>query len=91
MAREAKQTVDTVFQRYLRALKAKQKIFNLSDEQVEEMGLEVVLRTKHGNTKSNQIIKGSKTDVEELILVLSYTDYESSYISIEIEDINIIL
>ncbi|WBF04105.1 hypothetical protein VL14_ORF160 [Staphylococcus phage vB_SauM_VL14] len=91
MAREAKQTVNTLLQRYRTALRAKKIIFNLTDDQIEEMDLEVTLTTKYSNSVTNQVIKGTDKDVSMLILILSNEEFNDKVINIEIEEVNIIL
>ncbi|QKV30762.1 hypothetical protein [Staphylococcus phage ESa1] len=101
MAIEAKQTINTLYQRYKRALRAKQTIFNLSDDQIEEMELEVSLVTYHNNSKSvdtkvynkvtKQIIKGTDKGISMLIMLLSKEEFDDKFINIEIDEVNIIL
>jgi len=91
MAIEAKQTVNTVYQQYRTALRSKQIIFNLTDDQIEEMDLEVVLNTIYNNRKTQQVIKGTEHDVSMLIMFLSKEYYYDESVNIEIEDVNIIL
>lgn len=91
MATEAKQTVNTVYQQYKKVLRSKQIIFNLTDDQIEEMDLEVVLNTKYGNHKTRQVIKGTDKDISMLIMILSKEEFEDEFTKIEIEDVNITL
>lgn len=91
MATEAKQTVNTVYQQYRTALRSKQVIFNLTDDQIEEMDLEVVLNTKYNNRKTQQVIKGTEEGISMLIMTLSKKEFEDESVNIEIEDVNIIL
>ncbi|WJJ57017.1 hypothetical protein vBSAP01_227 [Staphylococcus phage vB_SAP01] len=91
MAIEAKQTIDTLNQRYNRARRAKQTIFNLSDDQIEEMELEVSLVTHYSKSKTEQIIKGTDKDISILIMILSKEEFDDKFINIEIEEVNIIL
>ena len=91
MAIEAKQTVNTLFKRYKTALRSKQTIFNLTNDQIEEMDLEVVLNTKYNNHETRQVIKGTERDVSMLIMVLSKEDYYDESVNIEIEDVSITL
>lgn len=91
MAIEAKQTVDTLLQRYRTALRSKQVIFNLTNDQIEEMDLEVTLNTKHGNSETQQVIKGTEEGISILIMNLPGTEFDSDNLNIEIEDINITL
>ena len=91
MAIEAKQTVNTLFKRYKTALRSKQTIFNLTNDQIEEMDLEVVLNTKYNNHETRQVIKGTEHDVSMLIMVLSKEDYYDESVNIEIEDVSITL
>ena len=91
MAIEAKQTVNTLFKRYKTALRSKQTIFNLTNDQIEEMDLEVVLNTKYNNQETRQVIKGTEHDVSMLIMVLSKEDYYDESVNIEIEDVSITL
>lgn len=91
MAIEAKQTVNTVYQQYRTALRSKQIIFNLTDDQIEEMDLEVVLNTKYNNRKTQQVIKGTEEGISMLIMTLSKKEFEDEFTEIEVEDVNIIL
>ena len=91
MATEAKQTVNTVYQQYRTALRSKQVIFNLTDDQIEEMDLEVVLNTVYNNRKTQQVIKGTEEGISMLIMTLSKKEFEDESVNIEIEDVNIIL
>ena len=91
MATEAKQTVNTVYQQHRTALRSKQVIFNLTDDQIEEMDLEVVLNTKYNNRKTQQVIKGTEEGISMLIMTLSKKEFEDESVNIEIEDVNIIL
>lgn len=91
MAIEVKQTVNTLLQRYRTALRSKQTIFNLTDDQIEAMDLEVVLNTKYGKSETQQVIKGTEHDVSMLIGLLSNEDYYNESVNIEIEELNIIL
>lgn len=91
MASEAKQTVNTLFKRYKTALRSKQIIFNLTDDQIEEMDLEVVFNTKHGKSETQQAIKGTEHGVLIIIKMLSKENYYNESVNIEIEDVNIIL
>ena len=91
MAIEAKQTVNTVYQQYRTALRSKQIIFNLTDDQIEEMDLEVVLNTIYNNRKTQQVIKGTEEGISMLIMTLSKKEFEDETANIEIEDVNIIL
>lgn len=91
MAIEAKQTVNTLFKRYKTALRSKQTIFNLTNDQIEAMDLEVVLNTKYGKSGTQQVIKGTEHDVSMLIMILSKEDYYDESVNIEIEDVSITL
>lgn len=91
MATEPKQTVNTVYQQYRTALRSKQIIFNLTDDQIEEMDLEVALDTKYNNHKTRQVIKGTDKDISMLIMILSKEEFEDEFTKIEIEDVNITL
>lgn len=91
MATEAKQTVNTVYQQYRTALRSKQIIFNLTNDQIEEMDLEVILNTKYNNHETRQIIKGTDKDISMLIMVLNKEELEDEFTEIEIEDVNITL
>ena len=91
MAIEVKQTVNTVYQQYRTALRSKQVIFNLTDDQIEEMDLEVVLNTIYNNRKTQQVIKGTEEGISMLIMTLSKKEFEDESVNIEIEDVNIIL
>ena len=91
MATEVKQTVNTVYQQYRTALRSKQVIFNLTDDQIEEMDLEVVLNTIYNNRKTQQVIKGTEEGISMLIMTLSKKEFEDESVNIEIEDVNIIL
>ncbi|WFG33736.1 hypothetical protein YN120080_19 [Staphylococcus phage vB_SauM_JDYN] len=91
MATEAKQTVNTVYQQYRTALRSKQIIFNLTDDQIEEMDLEVVLNTVYNNRKTQQVIKGTEEGISMLIMTLSKKEFEDEFTEIEVEDVNITL
>lgn len=91
MATEAKQTVNTVYQQYRTALRSKQIIFNLTNDQIEEMDLEVILYTIYNNRKTQQVIKGTEEGISMLIMTLSKKEFEDESVNIEIEDVNIIL
>ncbi len=91
MATEAKQTVSTVYQQYKTALRSKQTIFNLTNDQIEEMDLEVTLNTKYNNHETRQIIKGTDKDISMLIMILNKEEFEDEFTEIEIEDVNITL
>lgn len=91
MATEAKQTVNTVYQQYKTALRSKQIIFNLTNDQIEEMDLEVILNTKYNNHETRQIIKGTDKDISMLIMILNKEELEDEFTEIEIEDVNITL
>ena len=91
MATEAKQTVNTVYQQYKTTLRSKQIIFNLSDDQIEEMDLEVTLDTKYNNRKTRQVIKGTDKDISMVIMILNKEESEDEFTEIEIEDVNITL
>lgn len=91
MATEAKQTVNTVYQQYRTALRSKQIIFNLTDDQIEEMDLEVVLNTIYNNRKTQQVIKGTEEGISMLIMTLSKKEFEDEFTEIEVEDVNITL
>ena len=91
MASEAKQTVNTLFKRYKTALRSKQIIFNLTDDQIEEMDLEITLNTIYNNRKTQQVIKGTEEGISMLIMTLSKEDYYDESVNIEIEDVNITL
>ena len=91
MATEAKQTVNTVYQQYRTALRSKQVIFNLTDDQIEEMDLEVVLNTIYNNRKTQQVIKGTEEGISMLIMTLSKKEFEDEFTEIEVEDVNITL
>ena len=91
MASEAKQTVNTLFKRYKTALRSKQIIFNLTNDQIEEMDLEITLNTKYNNHETRQIIKGTDKDISMLIMILNKEESEDEFTEIEIEDVNITL
>lgn len=91
MATEAKQTVNTLFKRYKTALRSKQIIFNLTNDQIEEMDLEITLNTKYNNHETRQIIKGTDKDISMLIMILNKEEFEDEFTEIEIEDVNITL
>lgn len=91
MASEAKQTVNTLFKRYKTALRSKQIIFNLTNDQIEEMDLEITLNTKYNNHETRQIIKGTDKDISMLIMILNKEELEDEFTEIEIEDVNITL
>lgn len=91
MATEPKQTVNTVYQQYRTALRSKQIIFNLTDDQIEEMDLEVILYTIYNNRKTRQVIKGTEEGISMLIMTLSKDEFEDGFTEIEIEDVNITL
>lgn len=91
MATEAKQTVNTVYQQYRTALRSKQIIFNLTDDQIEEMDLEVILYTIYNNRKTQQVIKGTEEGISMLIMTLSKEEFEDGFTKFEIEDVNITL
>ncbi|BBC69658.1 hypothetical protein phiSA039_0199 [Staphylococcus phage phiSA039] len=91
MATEAKQTINTLYQRYNRALRTKQTIFNLSDDQIKEMDLEVSLVTHYSKSKTKQIIKGTDNDISMLIMILSKEEFDDKFTNIEIDEVNIIL
>lgn len=91
MAIEAKQTVNTVYQQYRTALRSKQIIFNLTDDQIEEMDLEVILYTIYNNRKTQQVIKGTEEGISMLIMTLSKKEFEDEFTEIEVEDVNITL
>lgn len=91
MATEAKQTVNTVYQQYKTALRSKQIIFNLTNDQIEEMDLEITLNTKYNNHETRQIIKGTDKDISMLIMILNKEEFEDGFTEIEIEDVNITL
>lgn len=91
MASEAKQTVNTLFKRYKTALRSKQIIFNLTNDQIEEMDLEITLNTKYNNHETRQIIKGTDKDISMLIMILNKEEFEDEFTEIEIEDVNITL
>lgn len=91
MATEAKQTVNTVYQQYRTALRSKQIIFNLTDDQIEEMDLEVILYTMYNSRKTRQVIKGTEEGISMLIMTLSKEEFEDGFTEIEIEDVNITL
>lgn len=91
MAIEVKQTVNTLLQSYREALRSKQIIFNLTNDQIEAMDLEVVLNTKYGKSETQQVIQGTEHDVSMLIMILSKEDYYDESVSIEIEDVSITL
>lgn len=91
MASEAKQTVNTLFKRYKKALRSKQIIFNLTNDQIEEMDLEITLNTKYNNHETRQIIKGTDKDISMLIMILNKEEFEDEFTEIEIEDVNITL
>ncbi|MDN6161124.1 MAG: hypothetical protein L0I85_08095 [Staphylococcus equorum] len=91
MASEAKQTVNTVYQQYRTALRSKQIIFNLTDDQIEEMDLEVILYTIYNNRKTRQVIKGNEEGISMLIMTLSKDEFDDEFTEIEIEDVNITL
>ncbi|WOZ17623.1 hypothetical protein [Staphylococcus phage vB_SauM-T-SE-E1] len=91
MATEAKQTVNTVYQQYRTALRSKQIIFNLTDDQIEEMDLEVILYTIYNNRKTQQVIKGTEEGISMLIMALSKKEFEDEFTEIEVEDVNITL
>lgn len=91
MASEAKQTVNTLFKRYKTALRSKQIIFNLTNDQIEEMYLEITLNTKYNNHETRQIIKGTDKDISMLIMILNKEEFEDEFTEIEIEDVNITL
>lgn len=91
MATEAKQTVNTVYQQYRTALRSKQIIFNLTDDQIEEMDLEITLNTKYNNHETRQVIKGTEEGISMLIMTLSKKEFEDEFTKIEVEDVNITL
>lgn len=91
MATEAKQIVNTLFKRYKTALRSKQIIFNLTNDQIEEMDLEITLNTKYNNHETRQIIKGTDKDISMLIMILNKEEFEDEFTEIEIEDVNITL
>ena len=91
MATEPKQTVNTLFKRYKTALRSKQIIFNLTNDQIEEMDLEITLNTKYNNHETRQIIKGTDKDISMLIMILNKEEFEDEFTEIEIEDVNITL
>lgn len=91
MATEAKQTVNTVYQQYRTALRSKQIIFNLTDDQIEEMDLEVIIYTIYNNRKTQQVIKGTEEGISMLIMTLSKDELDDEFTEIEIEDVNITL
>ena len=91
MAIEINQTAGTLLQSYREILRSKQIIFNLTDDQIEEMDLEVVFNTKHGKSETQQVIKGTEHGVLIIIKMLSKENYYNESINIEIEDVNIIL
>lgn len=91
MAIEINQTAGTLLQSYREILRSKQIIFNLTDDQIEEMDLEVVFNTKHGKSETQQVIKGTEHGVLIIIKMLSKENYYNESVNIEIEDVNIIL
>lgn len=91
MATEAKQIVNTVYQQYRTSLRSKQIIFNLTDDQIEEMDLEVIIYTIYNNRKTRQVIKGNEEGISMLIMTLSKEELEDEFTKFEIEDVNITL
>lgn len=91
MASEVKQTIKTLYQNYHKALSEKQATFNLSDKQIKEIELEVYLSMQYSQDKTKQIIKGTYNDIYNLLTALDTEVIHNKDVSIDINEIKIIL